>query len=87
MASVNVTIRMDENDKKNAEKLFSELGLTMNAAFNMFAKQAIREQAIPFKITMHPNIKYLDRDSLDNLSNESDKKYSKAYEELAKGTE
>ena len=83
MPSVNVTIRMDENDKKNAEKLFSELGLTMNAAFNMFAKQAVREQAIPFKITMHPEIKYLDKESLDNLYDKSYKKYSKAYEELS----
>ena len=38
MASVNVTIRMDADDKVKAEKLFSELGLTMNAAFNMFIK-------------------------------------------------
>ena len=84
MASVNVTIRMDENDKKNAEKLFSELGLTMNAAFNMFAKQAIREQAIPFKIAKNPTIQFLDRNKLDELSDESDNKYKKAYEELAK---
>lgn len=49
MASVNVTIRMDANDKEQAEKLFSEFGLTMNAAFNMFVKQALREQSIPFK--------------------------------------
>lgn len=87
MPSVNVTIRMDENDKKNAEKLFSELGLTMNAAFNMFAKQAVREQAIPFKITIHPDIKHLDRDSLENLSDESNKKHSKAYEGLSEANE
>ncbi len=84
MASVNVTIRMEENDKKNAEKLFSELGLTMNAAFNMFAKQAVREQAIPFKVSKNPTIQFLDRNTLDELSDESDNKYKKAYEELAK---
>ena len=84
MASVNVTIRMDENDKKNAEKLFSELGLTMNAAFNMFAKQAVREQSIPFKISKNTTIQFLDRSKLDELSEESDNKYKKAYEELAK---
>ncbi len=84
MASVNVTIRMEENDKKNAEKLFSELGLTMNAAFNMFAKQAIREQAIPFKVSKNPTIQFLDKNTLDELSDESDNKYKKAYEELAK---
>ena len=84
MPSVNVTIRMDVDDKVKAEKLFSELGLTMNAAFNMFAKQAIREQGIPFKITKNTEIRYLDRNALLELSKKSDGKYRKAYEELAK---
>ena len=84
MASVNVTIRMDETDKKNAEKLFSDLGLTMNAAFNMFAKQAIREQSIPFKITKNTDIQFMNRNMLDEISNKSDNKYQKAYAELAK---
>lgn len=84
MASVNVTIRMDANDKAQAEKLFSEFGLTMNAAFNMFVKQALREQSIPFKITKNPDIQYMDRKTLIELSKKSDKKYHKAYEELAK---
>lgn len=84
MASVNVTIRMDANDKAQAEKLFSEFGLTLNAAFNMFVKQALREQSIPFKITKNPDIQYMDRKTLEKLSEESEKKYRKVYEELAK---
>lgn len=84
MASVNVTIRMDANDKAQAEKLFSEFGLTMNAAFNMFVKQVLREQSIPFKITKNPDIQYMDRKTLEKLSEESEKKYRKVYEELAK---
>ena len=84
MATVNITIRIDEKDKVEAEKLFSEFGLTMNAAFNMITKQAIREQAIPFKIKMNNSIKLLDKNTLDNLSDKSDKKYNEAYEELAK---
>lgn len=84
MASVNVTIRMDANDKAQVEKLFSEFGLTLNAAFNMFAKQALREQSIPFKITKNAEIQYMDRKTLMELSKKSDKKYHKAYEELAK---
>lgn len=75
---------MDVDDKAKAEKLFSELGLTMNAAFNMFAKQAIREQGIPFKITKNAEIQYLDREALLELSKKSDGKYGKAYEKLAK---
>ncbi len=56
----------------------------MNAAFNMFAKQSIMEQAIPFKIAKKPEIEYLDRKSLMELSKQSDKKYKKAYDELGK---
>lgn len=84
MASVNVTIRMDANDKAQAEKLFSEFGLTMNAAFNMFVKQALREQSIPFKVTKNTEIQYMDRKTLDKMLEESEKKYRKVYEELAK---
>ncbi len=56
----------------------------MNAAFNMFAKQAIREQSIPFKISKNPTIQFLDRAKLNKLSDESDSKYKKTYEKLAK---
>ena len=84
MASVNVTIRMDANDKAQVEKLFSEFGLTLNAAFNMSVKQALREQSIPFKITKNPDIQYMDRKILEKLSEESEKKHRKVYEELAK---
>lgn len=84
MASVNVTIRMDENDKKQVEKLFSEFGLTMNAAFNMFVKQALREQSIPFKITMKNEVQYLDRKTLDKMLKQSEQERHKVYEELAK---
>ena len=84
MASVNVTIRMDANDKAQVEKLFSEFGLTMYAAFNMFAKQALREQSIPFKITKNAEIQYMDRKTLDKMLEESEKKHRKVYEELAK---
>lgn len=84
MASVNVTIRMDANDKAQAEKLFSEFGLTLNAAFNMFAKQALREQSIPFKITKNAEIQYMDRKTLDKMLEESEKKHRKVYEELTK---
>ena len=75
MASVNVTIRMDANDKAQVEKLFSEFGLTLNAAFNMFVKQALREQSIPFKITKNPDIQYMDRKTLEKLSEESEKRH------------
>lgn len=50
MANVNVTIRMDESMKRQADELFSDLGLSLSGAITVFLKQAIREQAIPFVI-------------------------------------
>lgn len=84
MATVNVNIRMDADDKAEFEELCAELGLTMNAAFNLFVKQALREQAIPFRITTHPGIQYMDTETLDRQLEEFERKHRKAYEELAK---
>ena len=37
--------------KKEAEKLFDSLGIRMTTAINIFLKQAIKEQGIPFIIS------------------------------------
>jgi DNA-damage-inducible protein J len=50
MAQTNLTIRIDEDIKHDAENLFGELGMSMSGAINIFFRQAIREQAIPFPI-------------------------------------
>ncbi len=56
MATTNVTIRIDEELKKQAEDLFSDLGLNMTTAFISFIKQSVREQRIPFILSRNiPN--------------------------------
>ena len=56
MSSVNMTIRMDRETKEQAQNLFSKFGLDMTTAINMFLKQSIREEAIPFNLTLNiPN--------------------------------
>lgn len=50
MANINVTIRMDEDIKHQADDLFSDLGMSLSGAITIFIKQAIRQQAIPFAI-------------------------------------
>ena len=47
-----VTMRMDTEDKKKAEVLFSSLGLNMTTAFNMFIKQAIMCQGLPLQMSI-----------------------------------
>lgn len=51
MATTNITVRMDEELKKQAEELFADLGFNMTTALTAFVKQAVREQRIPFMIS------------------------------------
>ena len=50
MSQTNLTIRIDEKIKQEAETLFNRIGLNMSAAINVFFRQAIREQSIPFEL-------------------------------------
>ena len=88
MATTSVTIRMDENLKKQAEILFDEMGLNMTTAITMFTKAAVRQKAIPFDINIstHPfwseeNQAYL-RKALANLNSGEGKVIIKTMEEL-----
>ena len=56
MKNVNVTFRVDEDLKKKAEALFSDLGMSLSTAFNVFLRQSVREQQIPFSVSKNvPN--------------------------------
>jgi len=58
--TINLSIRMDRELKEQAEKLFSELGMNMTTAFNIFVRQSVRQGKIPFEITLNkPNAETL----------------------------
>ena len=47
---------MDSDLKAKADALFSELGMNLTTAFNIFVRQSIREGGIPFEISINqPN--------------------------------
>ena len=50
-----ISVRLDDDLRREAEELFAELGLTMSSALTMFVRQTVREQAIPFIVTRRPN--------------------------------
>lgn len=51
-----MSIRLSDNDKNEADNLFKKLGITTNSAINMFIKQSIRMQSLPFTPTLEvPN--------------------------------
>ncbi len=56
MANTNITMRIDETLKTQLQELMSNLGLDMTTFFTMAAKQAVREQALPFKPDMNVGI-------------------------------
>jgi DNA-damage-inducible protein J len=53
MPKKSISFPIDENLKKEAEKLFKELGISIEEALNIFIKQSIKEKGIPFRITMN----------------------------------
>ena len=66
MASI-VNVRVDEKTKREVEILFGKLGLNTSIAVNMFFKQAIMEEAIPFqpkvikkRMSLHERLKDFD---------------------------
>jgi DNA-damage-inducible protein J len=47
---------MDSDLKTQADALFSELGMSLSTAFNIFVRQSLREGRIPFDISLNkPN--------------------------------
>ena len=52
MAKTTANISIDEEVKAKAQKLFADLGMDLSTAVNIFLRQAIRENAIPFNVTL-----------------------------------
>lgn len=50
MSTVQTQIRIDSDVKKQANELFSELGLDMSGAVNIFLRQCIMRHGLPFKV-------------------------------------
>ena len=50
IAMTTLSIQVDEKVEKEAEKLFSDFGLDISTAVNIFLRQSIRENCIPFNI-------------------------------------
>jgi len=49
--TTSMNLRIDKTLKKDAEDLFETLGINMTTAINIFLRQSVREQGIPFHIT------------------------------------
>ena len=50
MAKVSTSISIDADVKAQAQELFADFGLDLSTAINIFLRQSIRENCIPFSI-------------------------------------
>ena len=68
-STVSISFRVDKNLKVDADELFKQLGLSTGTALTMFLTQCIREQRIPFSITMNTPFNKIEKkeEVIDNL--------------------
>ena len=71
-----ISLRIDDEVKRNAERTLDEIGLSMSTAINIFLKTVVRENRIPFELSADPfysreNISELERRVADIRSGKS----------------
>ncbi len=49
--TVNFTVRVDADIKEEAEELFKDLGLNLTSAVNIFLRECVRRNGIPFEVS------------------------------------
>ena len=84
MATANLNVRIDEDLKRSAEQLFSDLGLSMSAAITIFLKSSVDYNGIPFEIKKTGRAKAACDNEAFSTSKALIKKNKEAYEVLAK---
>lgn len=79
--TVMMKIEIDDKVKKDADKLFKELGLDTNTAINIFLKQSINKRAIPFRVKNEERNFYNDK-NVKILKERYDRLHSKDKSEI-----
>lgn len=84
MKQTTITIRIDEDLKKQAEVLFNEMGMNLTTAYTIFTKAVVRQGKIPFEISArNPNKETLEAmKEAKNISNDNNIKYYNTANEM-----
>ena len=77
--TTNINVRVDKEIKRKAEAIFSELGLNMSTAMNMFLRYSVRYGGIPFDLRLDmPNEET--RAAIDDVN--SNRNMSKTFDNV-----
>ena len=60
MSKTSMSIRLDSEVKEQAQQVFNNLGMDMTTAINIFLRQAIQYQGLPFDVRLDGNRKLLE---------------------------
>lgn len=69
-----INIQIDSETKRKATDILNDLGLSMSTAINMFLRQVIKKDGLPFEVNNNSNDDLLDaieeiRDMINNPQN------------------
>ena len=64
MPTTNINIRTDSETKSKAQDIFASLGLDMTTAVNLFLRQTIRQNDLPFVLTTDTQINKKSREAM-----------------------
>ncbi len=73
-----ISIRLEDSDKKELDKILSEMGISLSTFYSIYTKKVIRDREIPFKLEA----------PIDPFYSESNmKQIDKSYNEYLEGKE
>ena len=65
-----ICLRVDDDVNRDAERAFSDIGLSMSSAINIYLKRVARDNCIPFKLSADP---FYSKDNMDELEKRIEK--------------
>ena len=79
MSKTSMSIRLDSEVKEQAQQVFSNLGMDMTTAINIFLRQAIQYQGLPFDVRLDES-----RNLLEVLTDlDQDRNMSQSFESIS----
>ena len=85
--TTNISIRMDKSLKKQADNLFNDLGMNMTTAFNIFVRECVRCDGIPFRVSRSRQLNQATIEAMlesEKLLNDPNTKYYDDADEMFK---
>ena len=78
--TTNLNIKVDRDLKDQADELFNAMGMTLTTAVNVFIRQSVQDQAIPFQIRLDDKGRF--HRLLDDMRSEASKHGFMSDEEI-----